>query len=160
MSALLCCHFTIVVMPALRVPNSRASYRRRHEHGGQPAEARLPSDVAMESETKETTMRTRSRSSSRLHKDVHAAWWRVVALVALLAPMIATPATVIAQDAASTPEAGPAYYSDTKGPPQPGGVATFLLYEDPDTLNPLLDQTSIAEHVTNVITEGLAYNDP
>jgi peptide/nickel transport system substrate-binding protein len=35
-----------------------------------------------------------------------------------------------------------------------------LLYEDPDNLNPLLDQTSIAEHVTNVITEGLAYNDP
>jgi hypothetical protein len=96
-------------------------------------------------ETEEDVMmRTQSRSSSRLHMDVHVVWWRVVALVALLAPMIVAPAAVIAQDAGSTPEAGPAYYSDTAGPPQPGGVVNFLLYEDPDSLNPLVGQTTIA----------------
>ena len=78
-------------------------------------------------------LRTSSRSfTSRLHVQ----WWRVVALAALLTPFIAPPAAVIAQDAGSTPEAGAAYYSDTAGPPQPGGVVDFLLYEDPDSLNP------------------------
>ncbi|MGH2615351.1 MAG: peptide ABC transporter substrate-binding protein [Thermomicrobiales bacterium] len=88
-----------------------------------------------------------------------AHWWRIGALVALLAPLFAVPGAV-AQDAESTPESDAPYYSDTQGPPQPGGVANFLLYEDPDSLNPLLEQTSIAEQVTTVITEGLAYNDP
>lgn len=97
-------------------------------------------------------LRTRSRASR---------WWRLAALAALLVPFFAAPAT-LAQDAdtESTPEAAPAYYSDTMGPPVPGGVANFLLYEDPDTLNPLLEQSSIAEHVTAVILEGLAYHDP
>jgi hypothetical protein len=80
-------------------------------------------------ETEEDAMmRTRSRSSSRLHMGVHGVWWRVVALVAMLGPMITAPTAVIAQDAGSTPEAGPTYYSDTAGPPQPGGVVDFLLY--------------------------------
>jgi peptide/nickel transport system substrate-binding protein len=105
-------------------------------------------------------MQTRSRSSSRLHMDVLGVLWRVVALVALLAPMIATPAAVRAQDAGSTPEAGATYYSDTAGPPQPGGVVDFLLYEDPDSLNPLVGQTTIAVQVSLAILEGLTYNDP
>ncbi len=84
--------------------------------------------------------------------------WRIVALLALLAPSIIAPA-VMAQEAESTPEAGPAYYSDTEGPPQPGGVASFLLYEDPDSLNPLVGQTTIAVQVSLAILEGLTYHD-
>src|SRR5215217_2067555 len=105
-------------------------------------------------------MRTRSRSSSRLLVHVYLQWWRAIALVALLAPMVAVPTAVRAQDAGSTPEAGPAYYSDTAGPPQPGGVVNFLLYEDPDSLNPLVGQTTIAVQVSLAILEGLTYSDP
>ncbi len=106
-------------------------------------------------------MQTRSRSfTSRLHVPLHLPWWRVIALIALLAPMFAAPAAVLAQDAQSTPEAGPAYYSDTEGPPQPGGVVDFLLYEDPDSLNPLVGQTTIAVQVSLAILEGLTYHDP
>ncbi len=50
-----------------------------------------------------------------------------MALAALLAPLIVAPAAVMGQDAGSTPEAGPAYYSDTEGPPQPGDVVDVLL---------------------------------
>jgi peptide/nickel transport system substrate-binding protein len=74
--------------------------------------------------------------------------------------MVVAPAAVLAQDAASTPEAGPAYYSDTAGPAQPGGVVDFLLYEDPDSLNPLVGQTTIAVQVSLAILEGLTYHDP
>jgi peptide/nickel transport system substrate-binding protein len=91
---------------------------------------------------------------------LHLHWWRVVALVTLLTPTIAAPVVVMAQDAESSPEAGAAYYSDTVGPPQPGGVVDFLLYEDPNTLNPLLELTSIAEQVTSAILDGLTYHDP
>ena len=50
--------------------------------------------------------------------------------------------------AASQEEGGEApYYSDTQGPPQPGGIVNFLLYEDPDSLNPLVGQTTIAVQV-------------
>lgn len=94
--------------------------------------------------------RSRSRSSQ---------WWRVVALVALLAPLLLGPGVVLAQDAA-TPEAEAPYYSDTQGPPQPGGTANFLLYEDPDSLNPWVGQTSIASQVSAAILEGLTYNAP
>jgi peptide/nickel transport system substrate-binding protein len=84
-------------------------------------------------------------------------WWRVVALAVLLLPLVfATRAA--AQDATSTPAVP--YYSDTQGPPQPGGVANFLLYEDPDNLNPLAGQTSIAAQVSTAILEGLTYSDP
>ena len=65
----------------------------------------------------------------------------------------------LAQDEA-TPEAEAPYYSDTQGPPVPGGTADFLLYEDPDSLNPWIGQTSIASQVTAAILEGLTYNDP
>ncbi len=52
------------------------------------------------------------------------------------------------------------YYSDTQGPAQAGGTLNYLLYEDPDTLNPVLGQTSIAGQVSAAISEGLAENDP
>ncbi|MBA2598304.1 MAG: peptide ABC transporter substrate-binding protein [Chloroflexia bacterium] len=98
--------------------------------------------------------RSRTRSSSR-----HS-WWRAGALLALLAPLVVASGAVMAQDADSTPEAGPAYYADTEGPAQPGGTANFLLYEDPDGLNPLVGNTSIALQVSTAILEGLTYNDP
>jgi peptide/nickel transport system substrate-binding protein len=85
-------------------------------------------------------------------------WWRAIALMALFVPLLATPGAAFAQDADSTPAAP--YYSDTAGPPQPGGVVNFLLYEDPDTLNPLVGNTSIALQVSTAILEGLTYNDP
>jgi peptide/nickel transport system substrate-binding protein len=85
-------------------------------------------------------------------------WWRVVAFVALLAPLALVPRGSNAQDVASTPAAP--YYSDTQGPPQPGGVVNFLLYEDPDNLNPLAGQTSIAAQVSTAILEGLTFSDP
>lgn len=90
-------------------------------------------------------------------------WWRVTALAALFAPLLAGPGAVIAQDDATpeaSPEAGPAYYSDTMGPAVPGGTVDFLLYEDPDSLNPWVGQTSIASQVSAAILEGLTYNDP
>ncbi len=93
---------------------------------------------------------TRSRSSQ---------WWRIAALGALMAPVLFGAGAARAQDAESTPEAGPAYYSDTEGPAQPGGIANFLLYEDPDSLNPLVGQTSIAVQVSLAILEGLTYHD-
>jgi peptide/nickel transport system substrate-binding protein len=39
-------------------------------------------------------------------------------------------------------------------------VVNFLLYEDPDSLNPLVGQTTIAVQVSLAILEGLAYSDP
>ena len=86
-------------------------------------------------------------------------WWRIVTVVALLAPLVMASGVVVAQDEA-TPAAESPYYSDTMGPPQPGGVANFLLYEDPDSLNPLVGNTSIALQVSTAILEGLTYNDP
>src|SRR5829696_5182153 len=62
---------------------------------------------------------------------------------------------VLAQDPA-TPES----FSDTQGPAQPGGTVRFLLYEDPNTLNPIAGATSIAYQVINSITEGLTENAP
>jgi peptide/nickel transport system substrate-binding protein len=95
---------------------------------------------------------TRSRSSSS------SAWWRLVAIVALLLPLLAVPAARAQDDGEAGGEA--LYYSDTEGPAVPGGVANFLLYEDPNTLNPLLETTSIADQVVTAILEGLAYHDP
>ena len=99
-------------------------------------------------------MRLHSRSSQSSHG------WRVAALLALLAPLALTPGAVLAQDAESTPAAEAPYYSDTMGPAQPGGTANFLLYEDPDSLNPLVGQTTIAVQVSLAILEGLTYHDP
>ncbi len=52
------------------------------------------------------------------------------------------------------------YVDDHAGPPQPGGMLTYLLYEDPDSLNPLVGQTSIAVQVSASILEPLAENLP
>jgi peptide/nickel transport system substrate-binding protein len=87
-------------------------------------------------------------------------WWRIAALIALMTPLLFGAGIARAQDAQGTPEAEAPYYSDTQGPPQPGGVANFLLYEDPDSLNPLVGQTTIAVQVSLAILEGLTYNDP
>jgi peptide/nickel transport system substrate-binding protein len=101
---------------------------------------------------KEAQMRKPSRSS-------RARGWRVGAMAALLVPLLAGPGAVLAQDDA-TPEAEAPYYSDTQGPPVPGGTVNFLLYEDPDSLNYWVGQTSIASQVTAAILEGLTFNDP
>jgi peptide/nickel transport system substrate-binding protein len=86
-------------------------------------------------------------------------WWRLLGAATLVATLGLGPGLAQAQEA--TPAAGgPAYYADTAGPPQPGGVVNFLLYEDPDTLNPLLGNTSIALQVSTILLEGLTYNDP
>src|SRR4051812_8352655 len=70
----------------------------------------------------------------------------MIAVVALFVPLLITLGTARAQDAESSPTAP--YYSDKAGPPQPVGVVNFLLYEDPDTLHPLVGQTSIAAQVS------------
>ncbi len=59
----------------------------------------------------------------------------------------------LAQDA-------PPYYSDTVEPAQEGGTVRFLLYEDPNTLNPIAGATSIAYQVINAIFDGLTENAP
>lgn len=65
---------------------------------------------------------------------------------------------VAAQD--STPVADRPYYEDTQGPPQPGGTLRYLLYEDPNTLNPIMGSTSIAIQVVAAVLEGLTENAP
>ena len=52
------------------------------------------------------------------------------------------------------------YFEDTEGPPQPGGTLRYLLYEDPNSLNPIQGSTSIAIQVVTAILEGLAENAP
>lgn len=66
-----------------------------------------------------------------------------------------------------TPETGAESTGDTawyvdehEGPPQAGGMLSYLLYEDPDSLNPIVGQTSIAVQVTASILEPLAENLP
>ena len=86
-------------------------------------------------------------------------WWRMLGAATLAATMGLGPGLAQAQEATPAAE-GPTYYSDTAGPPQPGGAVNFLLYEDPDTLNPLLGNTSIALQVSTILLEGLTYNDP
>ncbi|HRA33260.1 MAG TPA: ABC transporter substrate-binding protein, partial [Thermomicrobiales bacterium] len=70
----------------------------------------------------------------------------------------ATPAT------GGSPSAGAgetAWYVDpSPGPAQSGGTINYLLYEDPDSLNPYVGQTSIAVQVTTVILEPLAETLP
>ncbi len=66
----------------------------------------------------------------------------------------------VAQSATPEDSAQAPYYEDTEGPPQPGGDVRFLLYEDPNSLNPILGSTSIAIQVVAAIQEGLTRNDP
>lgn len=54
-----------------------------------------------------------------------------------------------------------AWYVDPHpGPPEPGSMLNYLLYEDPDSLNPIIGQTSIAVQVTTTILEPLAETLP
>lgn len=91
-------------------------------------------------------------------------WQRVLCAAAVVSTLAAGASGVLAQDAtpgaSPVADSGPAYFSDTQGPPVPGGTANFLLYEDPDTLNPLIGQTTQAVQVSTAILEGLAYSDP
>ncbi|HKG26402.1 MAG TPA: peptide ABC transporter substrate-binding protein [Thermomicrobiales bacterium] len=75
----------------------------------------------------------------------------VLAIIAVM--LLGLGGTALAQD-------DKPYYSDTQAPAQPGGTLSYLLYEDADTLNPVLGQTSIAGQVTQTILEGLTENDP
>ena len=85
-------------------------------------------------------------------------WWRRFAAVVVAGLMLSSlSAVVVAQD--ENPGGLP-YYSDTMEPESTGGTARFLLYEDPNTLNPIAGSTSIANQVITAIQEGLAENDP
>lgn len=78
--------------------------------------------------------------------------WQVACLALTLLMLGSVAGTALAQD--------PAYYSDTEGPAVPGGTVRYLLYEDPNTLNPIAGATSIAYQVIASITEGLTENAP
>lgn len=66
--------------------------------------------------------------------------------------------------AGGSPSAGggdtPWYVDPAPGDPQAGGTINYLLYEDPDSLNPYVGQTSIAVQVTTTILEPLAETLP
>ena len=54
-----------------------------------------------------------------------------------------------------------AWYVDPHpGPPQPGGMLNYLLYEDPDTLNPLIGGTGLALQPIVSVLEPLAETLP
>jgi peptide/nickel transport system substrate-binding protein len=74
-------------------------------------------------------------------------------LVMLASLLLGSAGSVLAQDP-------PASYSDTQEPAREGGTVRFLLYEDPNTLNPVAGATSIAYQVITSITEGLTENAP
>ena len=50
----------------------------------------------------------------------------------------------------------PWYVDQAPGPPVSGGTVNYLLYEDPDSLNPIVGQTSMATQVSTAVLEGLA----
>jgi peptide/nickel transport system substrate-binding protein len=83
--------------------------------------------------------------------------WRFASLAFALMLLGALAGGVVAQE---EPAEGTTSFSDTQGPPQPGGNIRFLLYEDPNTLNPIAGATTIAYQVINAITEGLTENAP
>mgnify|MGYP003382148637 CR=1 FL=1 len=69
-----------------------------------------------------------------------------------------------ASGGASTPASGDQgalwYADDHPGPVTPGGMLNYLIYEDPDTLNPLIGGTSIALQVVTAVLEPLAETLP
>src|SRR4051812_34869853 len=67
--------------------------------------------------------------------------FRLACLVMLTGLLLGSVAGTLAQE--------PPYYSDTMEPAQEGGTVRFLLYEDPNTLNPIAGATSIAYQVIN-----------
>jgi peptide/nickel transport system substrate-binding protein len=54
----------------------------------------------------------------------------------------------------------PWYVDPHPGPPQPGGMVNYLLYEDPDTLNPLIGGTGLALQPIVAMLEPLAETMP
>jgi peptide/nickel transport system substrate-binding protein len=78
--------------------------------------------------------------------------WQIACLALVLLMLGSLAGTAFAQESP--------YYSDTEGPAVPGGNVRFLLYEDPNTLNPIAGATSIAYQVIASITEGLTENAP
>ena len=80
---------------------------------------------------------------------------RIASLVLTLLLLASVGSGVLAQEGEGTTS-----YSDTEGPAQPGGAVRFLLYEDPNTLNPIAGATTIAYQVISSITEGLTENAP
>lgn len=98
------------------------------------------------------------RPAHSAHPTAVLTKFAVLLMVVSLVGMSAAPA--FAQEAAGTSEGEAPYFSDTQSPPQTGGIVNYLLYEDPDTLNPIIGQTSIAAQISTTILEGLAYNDP
>ncbi len=54
----------------------------------------------------------------------------------------------------------PYYIDKTDKQPQSGGMLNYLLYEDPDSLNPIVGQTSIAVQVSTAVLEPLAETLP
>ncbi|MGD9711622.1 MAG: peptide ABC transporter substrate-binding protein [Thermomicrobiales bacterium] len=80
--------------------------------------------------------------------------WRSLEVLAAFALLFSGMASIaIAQD-------DPPYYSDALPAETTGGTVRYLLYEDPNNLNPLGGATTIALQVVNAITEGLTENDP
>jgi peptide/nickel transport system substrate-binding protein len=84
-------------------------------------------------------------------------WRGIAALVAFA--MIFTSLSGVALAQEENPGDLP-YYSDTLEPEQTGGTVRYLLYEDPNTLNPIAGATTIALQVITAVTEGLTQNDP
>ncbi len=80
----------------------------------------------------------------------------------------ATPTSAGDAPATTAPSGSPAtgsgdtpwYVDPAPGDPQAGGTVNYLLYEDPDSLNPYVGQTSIAVQVTTTILEPLAETLP
>ncbi len=81
-------------------------------------------------------------------------WKRSLLVLATLLVLFSGAASIaIAQD--ETP-----YFSDTLPPERTGGTVRYLLYEDPNNLNPIGGATTIALQVVTAILEGLTENDP
>ena len=99
-----------------------------------------------------------SPASSIAHRERARERWillAAMAVVGLLLPAIAGIANAQDENPGGLP-----YYSDMEGTAQPGGTVRFLLYEDPNTLNPIAGATSIASQVIASMMEGLTENDP
>jgi peptide/nickel transport system substrate-binding protein len=96
-----------------------------------------------------------SSSFNKMPRSLSKFLLAAIALVVAFGPSLGL---VSAQD--STPVAEAPFYSDTQGPPQTRGTVRYLLYEDPNSLNPLTGSTSISNQVIASILEGLTENAP
>jgi peptide/nickel transport system substrate-binding protein len=87
------------------------------------------------------------------------------ATTATTAPTATGPSPTVATSGATATTSGSTaatewYIDDNPGPPQPGGMLQYLLYEDPDSLNPIVGATSISLQVITTILEPLAETAP